>query len=105
MQSIELPAIHPPTANEKLLFDNKGSRFAKAVSHFVLFARFRFTFVSLTSQTPKTPNCPILEDFKYGGEGAYLKNRLDGCFKYAPTLVFVVKAKPARHAVLKRRLC
>ncbi len=69
MQSIELPAIHPPTANEKLLFDNKGSRFAKAVSHFVLFARFRFTFVSLTSQTPKTPNCPILEGFKYGGRG------------------------------------
>jgi hypothetical protein len=34
MQSIELPASHSPTANEKLLFDNKGSRYAKAVDHF-----------------------------------------------------------------------
>jgi hypothetical protein len=54
---------------KKLFFDNKSSRYAKAVDHFVLFARFRFTFVTLTSQTPKMPNCPILEGFKYGARG------------------------------------
>lgn len=40
MQGIELPASHSPDANEKAVFDNKGSRYAKAVVHFAPFLGF-----------------------------------------------------------------
>jgi hypothetical protein len=81
---------------KRLFFDNKQRQPLREGSlSFCSFARFRFTYVSLTSQTLKKPNCPILEGFKYGGAGYVLEGTPGGCFKYAP-LMFVVKIKAAR---------
>jgi len=91
MHSIEIRASHSPAANEESsLFDNNGSRFAKAVDHFGLIARSRFTFVSLTCKRPKCSTAPYLKVSSMG-RGGVLEGTPVGCFKYAPAM-FVVKS-------------
>ena len=72
-------------------FDNNGSRFAKAVEHFGLIARSRFTFVSLTCKRPKRSTAPYLKVSSMG-RGGILEGTLR-CFKYAP-VILLSKLRP-----------
>jgi hypothetical protein len=75
-----------------LLFDNKACRFAMAVEHFSTSLGLLHIRSANPGYAEKHPTAPYLKASSMGGEGAYLKMRLDGCLKYAPSLVFVVKA-------------
>lgn len=74
-----------------LLFDNKACRFAMAVEHFSTSLGLLHIRSANPGYAEKHPTAPYLKA-QVWGEGAYLKMLLDCCFKYAPSLVFVVKA-------------
>ena len=74
-----------------LLFDNKACRFAMADEHFSTSLGLLHIRSANPGYAEKHPTAPYLKA-QVWGEGAYLKMRLDGCLKYAPSLVFVVKA-------------
>ena len=82
---------HSPAASEKLFFDNKACRFATAVEHFSTSLGLLHIRSANHSYVEKHPTPPYLKASSMG-EGTYLKMRLDGCLKYAPSLKFVVKA-------------
>lgn len=66
---------------KRLFFDNKGSRYAKAVDHFAPLLGFASHSFRLPHKRPKRPTAPYLKGSSMGA-GGVLEESPGGYFKY-----------------------